>query len=130
MDGTVMGALLGALVRAAVLLVVTLAWVEVVDRSDSTDALGAGLIAFLVLVTISFGWSIVDGVRHRFVPALLRWLPAAMLGAVGITLLVADEQTWGDVAFFAILLLGPAVIGAGIGGLLHRAHRGPEEASS
>lgn len=125
-----MGVLLGALLRAAVLLVVTLAWVEVVDRSDSTDALGAGLVAFLLLVTISFWWSIVDGVRHAFVAALLRWLSAAVLGAVGITFLVADEQTWGDVIFFAILLLGPAVVGAGIGGLLHRARRGPEHVVS
>jgi hypothetical protein len=128
MDGTVMGVLLGALVRAAVLLVVTLAWVAVVDHSDSTDALGAGLIAFVLLVTISFGWSIVDAVRNGFVAALLRWLPAAAIGAVGITLFVADEQTWGDVVFFAILLLGPAVAGAGIGGVLRRAFRGPAQA--
>ncbi len=122
--------LLGALVRAAVLLVVTLAWVEVVDRSDSTDALGAGLIAFLLLVTISFAWSIVDGVRHGFLATVLRWLPTAVLGGVGITLFVVDEQAWSDVVFFAILLLAPAVVGAGIGGLLHRARRSPEQAVS
>lgn len=125
-----MRALLGAVVRAAVVVLATLAWVEVAERGDSTDALGTGLIAFLLMVTISFAWALADGVRHGFFAALHRWLPGGVLGAAGITLLVSDDRSWDSAVFFAVLLLGPALVGAGIGGLLHRAGGGRREPTS
>jgi hypothetical protein len=117
----VTGAVLGALVRALVLVGVTLAWIEVVDRSESTDALGAGLVAFLVLLAISFAWSVVDGVRHGFARALLTWAVTAVLAAAGITVFVADSPAWDDVVFFGVLLAVPALVGGGIGAIVHQA---------
>src|SRR5437868_2881943 len=65
--------LVGVLVRTVAFLVVIAVVVLAIDTSDSTDALGAGLLAFLVLVTIAFAWALVDGVRRGFVPSLLLW---------------------------------------------------------
>jgi hypothetical protein len=116
----VTGVALGALARALVLVGVTAAWIAFVDRSDSTDALGAGLVALLILLATSLAWSVVDGVRHGFARAALTWAVTAVLGAAGITVFVADSPAWDDVALFGALLVLPALVGGGVGGIAHQ----------
>src|SRR4051794_16282091 len=105
--------LVGALVRTAVVIAVIAVFVAVLYSSDSTDALGAGLLAFLILVVLAFAWALVDGVRLGLVPALVGWLLAAAFSGVGIpaALALANGDGLGfdleDAVFFAILLFVP-----------------------
>lgn len=120
--------LAGVLVRSAVLALVIAAYGAAVNRSESTDALGAGLLAFLLVVVVAFGWAFVDGLRHGFVPALVTWVLTAALGGVAIcvalALTVADEGVGSAIAdsavFFAVLLVVPALVGLGLGAVVHR----------
>lgn len=132
-----MGTAIGVLLRAAVLVGVLVAWVEYADRSNPDDALGTGLIAFLLLVTISFAGSIVDGVRRGLVHALLVWTATALLAAVAVGAYLddgLDDGFSGDMvdgtAFFGLLLLLPALVGSGVGGLFHRARAATGASSS
>lgn len=124
--------IIGALLRAGVVVAVIAGYLVVLDNSDSTDALGAGLLAFLILVAIAFVWALVDGVRVGFVPSLVRWVLASALAGAGIPAIVAIRDSSGfaleDAVFFAILLFLPAVVGLAIGGIVHRA-RVPDTAS-
>ena len=119
--------LLGALVRAAVLVTVLAVYIVLLDRSDSTDALSAGLLAFLILVTIAFGWALVDGVRRGVVPALVGWVLTSAVAGFGIPVVIAVKNDTGIVEelgdgalFFGLLLFVPAFVGLAIGGLVHR----------
>lgn len=128
--------LLGVLLRAAAIVVVTAVYVALLSQSDSTDALSAGLLAFLILVSIAFVWALVDGVRRGFVSAIVGWLLTSVVACVGIPVVLAiandtDVATEiGDGAvFFAFLLFVPALAGLSIGGLVHRT-RGPDEVAA
>ena len=125
--------LVGVLIRTAALLVVIAVVVLAIDSSDSTDALGAGLLAFLVLVTLAFVWALVDGVRRGFVPSLLLWVLTSAIAGVGIPVVIslgdADGVNANDAAFFALLLLVPAAVGIVIGGAIHGARGRPEVAA-
>lgn len=127
--------LLGALLRAAVVVAVLAGYLVVLDNSDSTDALGAGLLAFLIMVAIAFVWALVDGVRTGFVASLVRWLIASVLVGVGVPLVVAIRDDDGlalvgeDVLFFSVLLFVPAAIGLAIGAVVYRV-RGVGEADA
>lgn len=115
--------LVGVLIRAVALIVVIAVVVLAIDNSDSTDALGAGLMAFLVLVTVAFVWALVDGVRRGFVPSLLAWVLTSAIAGIGIPVVIslgdADGVSIDDAVFFALLLLVPAAIGLAIGGAMH-----------
>jgi hypothetical protein len=122
--------LVGVLIRTAALLVVIAVVVLAIDSSDSTDALGAGLLAFLVLVTLAFVWALVDGVRRGFVPSLLVWVLTSAIAGVGIPVVIslgdADGVSVDDAVFFALLLLVPAAVGLAIGGAMHGLRGKPE----
>ncbi|GAA4379785.1 hypothetical protein [Nocardioides caricicola] len=117
-------AAVGSLVRTVVLVAVVAIYVAVLNESDSTDPLSAGLLAFLILVSIAFVWALVDGVRRGLVAALVGWLLTSVLAGVAIpaTLSVVNDADLGvsDAVFFAILLAVPAFGGLLIGGLVHR----------
>ena len=99
----------------------------------STDAnIGAGLIAFGVVVLVSFGWALVDARRRGAAPTMLVWAVVAaafgLLWLLGLALLEADdsmsiaERLRVD-AFLAVFTAGlvfvPAGLGAAIGGSAH-----------
>ncbi len=119
----------GVLLRTVLLAVVTAAYVAALSRSESTDALGAGLLAFLILVLVAFAWSLVDAVRRGFKSAALLWLLTSVAAGLAVPVVlslgesadhgVIDALTSGAV-FFAVLLFVPAVIGSGLGSLGHR----------
>ncbi len=115
--------LVGVLIRTVAVLAVIAVIVLAIDKSDSTDALGAGLLAFLVLVTVALAWALVDGVRRGFVPALLLWVLTSAIAGVGIPVVISLGSSEGvafdDAVFFALLLLVPAAVGLAIGGALH-----------
>lgn len=115
--------LAGVLIRTVALLAVVAVVVLAIDKSDSTDALGAGLLAFLVLVTVAFAWALVDGVRRGFVPALLLWVLTSAIAGIGIPVVIslgsAEGVAFDDAVFFALLLLVPAAVGLVIGGAVH-----------
>lgn len=119
--------LVGVLVRTMVVLAVVALIVLAIENSDSTDALGAGLLAFLVLASLAFAWALVDGIRHGFVPALLLWVLTAALGGAGIPAVLSLGSTESvavdDVVFFGLLLLVPAAVGLVIGGAVHGTRR-------
>ncbi|GAA4711405.1 hypothetical protein [Nocardioides conyzicola] len=126
--------LLGAvLLRTVACLVVVGVVVLAIEHSDSDDALGAGLLAFLVLVTLAFAWALVDGVRRGFVPSLLVWVLTSAAAGVGIPLVLSlgsDESVAvDDVVFFGLLLLVPAAVGFVIGGAVHGTRRASEPAA-
>ena len=118
-----------ALLRALVLAGVTVAYMAAVSRSETTDALGVGLLAFLILVVISFVWSLADGIRRGFRNTVVLWLFASVLGGVAVPLSLAltDTADFGvgealstGAIFFAVLLFIPALLGLGLGSLGHR----------
>ena len=121
---------LGVLIRTVTVLAVIAVVVLAIDNSDSTDALGAGLLAFLVLVTVAFAWALVDGVRRGFVPSLLLWVLTSAIAGVGIPVVIslgdADGVSIDDAVFFALLLLVPAAIGLAIGGAVHGLRGAPD----
>ena len=120
--------LLAAVLRAAAFLLVTGAAIFVVGRSDSDDALGAGLMVFLVLVTIAFAWALVDGIRLGVVTPLVTWVLVGVLAGIGIPALFALVGDGGSVTdeiadsavFFGFLVFVPAAAGCCLGGLVHR----------
>jgi membrane protease YdiL (CAAX protease family) len=122
--------LVGVLVRTVVILAVIGVVVLAIDHSDSTDALGAGLMAFLVLVTVAFAWALIDGVRRGFVPALLAWILTSAAAGVGIPVVISLGSSEGaaldDAVFFGLLLLVPAAVGLVIGGAVHGLSRRSE----
>jgi len=120
--------LLAAVLRAAAFLLVTGAAIFVVGRSDSDDALGAGLMVFLVLVTIAFAWALVDGIRLGVVTPLVTWVLVGVLAGIGIPALFALVGDGGSVTdeiadsavFFGFLVFVPAAAGCCLGALVHR----------
>jgi hypothetical protein len=120
--------LVGVLIRSVVVVVVIAAYGAVIARSESTDALGAGLLAFLILVIIAFVGALVDGARHGFTHPFLMWLLTSVVAGIGIPVVLALTVTDRDIAlevrdgavFFAVLLLVPAAIGLCVGGIVHR----------
>lgn len=120
-----MASLVGALVRTAVIVAVIGVYLAVLSNSDSTDPLGAGLLAFLILVVVAFGWAFVDGLRLGLVPAFVGWLLAAALSGLALPVAVglANDGELAldleDAVFFAILLFIPALAGLAIGGAVH-----------
>ncbi len=122
--------LLGAaLVRTAVLGLLYLGFVEVLSRSDSTDALGAGLAFFLLVLVLVLAWATYDGLRRGAGPALVLWLlTAAAAGVVlvaayvvrepGVDLVDELRTSW---LFFALLVAVPAAPGVAVGALVRRA---------
>lgn len=127
--------LLASLLRSVVIVVVIAAYVAAVARSESTDALGAGLLAFLILVAVALVWAVVDGVRRGLLEALVTWVLTSAIAAVGIpvALSLTDDRDLGSelsdgFVFFALVLFVPAAIGFALGGLVHRIRR-PEGAA-
>jgi hypothetical protein len=119
--------LVGVLLRSLVIVVVIAAYVAAIARSESTDALGAGLLAFFILVAIAFVWAVVDGVRRGLLEALLTWVLTSVVAGVGIPVALAltdDRDLANEVSdgaiFFAVVLVVPAVLGLALGGLVHR----------
>jgi hypothetical protein len=115
--------------RSLVLTVVVGALGAVVSRGDSTDALGAGLLAFALVVVVSGVWGLVDGWRHGFLVTVLVWFVTAVLAGVAITLVLLtlssttdslSDELSGGVALFGTLVFLPALVGAALGGLVHR----------
>jgi hypothetical protein len=122
--------LVAALLRSVVIVVVIGAYVAAVNRSESTDALGAGLLAFLILVAIALVWAVVDGVRRGLAEALVTWVLTSVVTAVGIpvALVLADDRDLSTelsdgFVFFALVLFVPAAIGLALGALVHRVRR-------
>ena len=110
-------------IRSVAFLVVIGVVVLAIDQSDSDDALGAGLLAFLVLVTVAFAWALVDGVRRGFVASLLVWVLTSAVAGIGIPVVISlgssEGVAYDDAVFFGLLLLVPAAVGLVIGGAVH-----------
>lgn len=125
--------LVGVLLRTVALLAVIAVVVLVIDNSDSTDALGAGLLAFLILVTVAFAWALVDGVRRGFAQSLLVWVLTSAIAGAGIPVVLSlgssDSLGLDDVVFFALLLFVPAAVGLVIGGVVRGLGDRPEAAA-
>lgn len=116
-------------VRTLALSVVYVVALVVADTSDSTDALGIGLMVFLAFVLIAIVWGVVDGRRGPAGQAIVVWLlVGAALGVVTALAILVRESAdafasdlASGVPFFAILVGVPAAVGVGIGALLRRA---------
>lgn len=126
--------LAAAVVRTVLLTVSYLVFVEAISRSDSTDALGAGLLFFLIVVVVALAWATWDGARRGFLPAVVVWLlTGAGVGATVTVAYVISTDTAGAFVdelrdgwlFFALLVFVPALPGAGVGALIHRSRRTP-----
>lgn len=126
-----------ALIRALVLFVVFVVFEAVIASVESTDALGAGLLFFLVLVVASFGWAARDGLRHGLVPAALLWLVTGVLSGLGLSVAfvvrVSDGQGVAtDMVdtgrFFGLMVLMPALVGAVLGGIVRIVRRATADA--
>ncbi len=101
---------------------------------DQEDAnIGAGLIAFGLVVLVSLGWALADGRRHGALPTVVVWAVVAVafgvLWLLGLATLEADDSmSLGErlrtdaflAVFTAGLVLAPAGVGAAIGGNAHR----------
>ena len=126
---------LGAvLVRTAVLVLLYVGFLAVLDRVESTDPLGAGLLFFLVVLVVSLAWGVWDGWQRGFLHAAVVWVLVGAAAGFGIVAgSVAVGEVGGSLAdglrdswlFFALLIAVPGVLGAVPGGLVHRARRAP-----
>ena len=120
------------LVRATALLVGIGAYyvlVPVVFSDDSGDAaIGAGLLAFGLIVLASGIWAFVDGTRRRFREVALIWIVAGIVVALGwaaglaLTDADASMSAWelfvhdlGLLPFTIGLVVAPAVVGGALG---------------
>lgn len=121
-----------AVIRVVLLTSFYLVYVEAISRSDSTDALGAGLLFFLIVVVVALAWATWDGARRGFLAATVVWLlTGAGVGASVTIAYVISTETAGAFVdelrdgwlFFALLVFVPALPGAGVGGLIHRSRR-------
>ena len=118
------------LLRVAALALLTFVYVQVLDRSESADPLGAGLLFFLIAAGVCGVWALVDGARRGLAVSVVVWTVVAAVCGVAINAVVlwtmdtSDGRGWafgpGDVLFFALLVLVPAVLGAALGGLGRR----------
>jgi len=120
------------LVRATALLVGIGAYyvlVPVVFSDESGDAaIGAGLLAFGLIVLASGIWAFVDGTRRRFREVALIWIVAGIVVALGwaaglaLTDADASMSAWelfvhdlGLLPFTIGLVVAPAVVGGALG---------------
>lgn len=124
---------LGVLLRSAAIVALIAVYGVWLDNSESTDALSAGLLAFFLLVTFAFVWSLIDGVRHGLLVAVIVWAFTSTIAGIGIPVAIAVANDTGVTdelgdsgVFFGLLLFLPALAGVAIGGLLHRI-RGNDE---
>lgn len=122
--------LAAAAVRVVAITAFYLIYVEALARSESTDALGAGLMFLLILVVVALAWATYDGARRGFGVAVVVWLLTA--AAFGVTITVAfvfgTDTTAGEFGdelrdgwpVFTLLVFVPALPGSAVGGLIHR----------
>lgn len=118
-------------VRVIALAVLHVGYLALLSRSDSTDALGAGLLFFLIVFVVALAWAGADALRHGFAAALVRWAVTSVLAGLALTLVfvatTADAdlgaELTGSTIFFAFLVFVPALIGAAAGGAVHRVRR-------
>ena len=131
-----MSLLLRVLVRLAVLAFVVGAYRELVVplMSEPGDPdIGAGLIAFGIIIIISFVWSVVDGRRSGLTSTAARWAIVAVVFSLGWVVLLAVAERDGSmstrdalsaslglVPFTIVLVLVPSLVGAAIGQSLRR----------
>lgn len=125
--------LAAVLIRSAVFLVVIVVVLAVLDHSDSSDPLGAGLLAFLILVMVAFTWALTDGILRGFLQPLVVWVLTSVVAGVAIPVVFAIDESDGvldqvrdSALFFGLLLAVPAVVAVGIGSLFHRLDEPPE----
>lgn len=123
-----------ALVRALVLVALYAGFLVVLDRTDGEDALGAGLLYFLLVVLLTLVGAAVDAARLDYLRTVLVWLLAGVGFGVGIPLAAAvlEPGTTGSLAdelrdgfvFLTLLVVVPALLGAAVGAVVRRARRG------
>ena len=116
--------LLGVLLRSLVIVAVIAGYVAAIARSETTDALGAGLLAFLILVGMALVWAVVDGVRRGLVEALVTWVLTSAVAGVGIPVALAltddrdlASEAWAGGVCCAGGRCGPAASARARGGL-------------
>lgn len=122
------------LVRATTLLVGIGAYYLLVphvvpdEPGDAGAAIGAGLLAFALLVVVSGVWAFVDGSRRRFADVAVIWVATGVVVALGwavglaITEADASMSAWelfvhdlGLLPFTIGLVVAPAVVGGALG---------------
>jgi len=131
-----MSLLLRVLVRLVVLALVVTAYMELVvplmgDPGDPN--IGAGLIAFGIVIVVSFVWSVVDGRRRGLPSTVACWAIVAVALSLGWVVLLAVAERDGSmstrdalsaslglVPFTIGLVLVPSLVGAAIGQSLGR----------
>ncbi len=131
-----MSHLLAVLLRVAVLAAVVTAYMTLVvpSMSQPRDAnIGAGLIAFGVVIVVTVAWSFVDGRRAGLAPTAIRWAGVAVVFSLGWVVLLAvgdGDTSLGSreavgaalalIPFTVGLVLVPSLVGAAIGQRLRR----------
>lgn len=126
----VLRVLAAALVRAVLLVAVYAVFLLVLDRTDGGDALGAGLLYFLLVMAAALGWAVWDGSRRPYPGAAAVWVLAGIGTTVGIALTAVlmepeasgsfGEELGDGFLFLTLLVVVPALVGAAIGAQLRR----------
>ncbi len=123
--------LLAVFLRVAALALVVTAYMTLAVplMGAPRDAnIGAGLIAFGIVIVVTVGWSFVDGRRSGLAPTVIRWAVVAVVFSLGWVVLLAmqdGETSLGSreavaaalalIPFTTGLVLVPSVVGAAIG---------------
>lgn len=127
---TPLGAVRALLLRALVIVGLYAGFVVVLDRTGSDDALGAGLLFFLLVVVVGGAWGAWDAWRSGLPSAAVLWLLVGLAAGLGIPAAsVAMDVTSDSVSaeirdgalFLGLLVAVPALLGAVPGGVAHRA---------
>ena len=129
-----MSILVSIVIRTLTLAAAVAAYFFVAQRVWSTkgDAnIGAGLLAFALVIVVSFVWSARDGHRHGAGRAIGMWLavaavtPLVLLGLLAASEPLTREQLLADAAVLGPtifgLVAGPGVLGAALGQTMGRA---------
>lgn len=126
-----MPGLAAVIVRLAAFVLFDVVFLVLLSRSDSTDALGAGLLFFLIVAVAAAMWAGFDAARRGFVPTVIVWAVTALLTGIALTVVyvISDDaaelgpELRDSTSFFVGLLFVPALLGSLVGSLLHRARR-------
>lgn len=123
------------LVRLAAILGGSLLYSIVINLAPTEDAnIGAGLVYFALLLTVSGVWGLWDGHHAKALPPVfVRWaLIAVVVGLSGPVRIWFEEgqdfgvlrsDLWNLTPFLAGLVLAPAAVGIGIGYVLNGGRR-------
>jgi hypothetical protein len=127
--------LAAAVVRGLVVVVLYAGVLLALHRTDGEDALGVGLLYFLLVALLALTWAAVDAARQDVARTIVVWVLAGAFVGLGIPLTAAvlepdsslslAEEVRDGFVFLVLLVAVPALVGAAVGAVVRRSRSAP-----